>query len=170
MKQVTTAETRISVNTESPLGEAAAQLIRELSADIVRRYAELGQDGSGSFSPNDVMVPRSVFLVARFEGQPVGCAALRPLDAEAAEIKRMYVSPSARRKGVGRALLAELERRAGGFGYCILRLETGNRQPEAVALYEAYGFSRIQAFGKYIGNPVSICYEKAVTQDHVAQK
>ena len=168
MKHVTTAETKISVSAENPLSEAAARLIRELSEDIVRRYAELGQDGSGSFSPNDVLVPRSVFLVARLEGQPVGCAALRPLDAEAAEVKRMYVAASARRKGVGRRLLAELERKAGGFGYRILRLETGNRQPEAVALYESCGYRKISAFGKYIGNPVSICYEKAVTQDRVA--
>jgi len=167
---VTASETKISMSAESPLSDAASQLIRELSADIVRRYAELGQDGSGSFSPNDVLVPRSVFLVARLEGEPVGCAALRPLDAEAAEVKRMYVAATARRKGVGRALLAELERTAGGFGYRILRLETGNRQPEAVALYESYGYRRILAFGKYIGNPVSICYEKAVTQNHVAQK
>ena len=114
---MTTAETKILVDEESPLSDTASQLIRELSADIVRRYVELGQDGSGSFSPNDVLVPRSVFLVARFEGDPVGCAALRPLDAEAAEVKRMYVAATARRKGVGRALLAELERQAGGFGY-----------------------------------------------------
>ena len=95
---------------------------------------------------------------------------MRPLDAESAEVKRMYVVKSARRKGIGRALLAELERQARGFGYRILRLETGNRQPEAVALYESCGFNRIPAFGKYIGNPVSICYEKAVTRDHVAKK
>lgn len=168
MNLVTTSESKISVSTESPLSDAAAQLIRELSADIVRRYAELGQDGSGSFTPNDVLVPRSAFLVARSEGQPVGCAALRPLEADAAEVKRMYVAPSARRKGVGRALLAEMERLAGGFGYRILRLETGNRQPEAVALYESCGYRQIPAFGKYIGNPVSICYEKAVTRNHVA--
>ncbi len=168
MKQVGAAETRISVGAESPLGEAATRLIRELSADIIRRYAELGDDGSGSFSPSDVLVPRSAFLVARLEDQPVGCAALRPLDVEAAEVKRMYVAESARRKGVGRALLADLERMAGGFGYRILRLETGNRQPEAVALYESCGYRQIPAFGKYIGNPVSICYEKAVIRNHVA--
>ncbi len=165
---MTAAETKISVSAESPLSDAASQLIRELSEDIVRRYAELGHDGSGSFSPNDVLVPRSAFLVARLDGLPVGCAALRPLNAEAAEVKRMYVAATARRKGVGRALLAELERMAGRFGYRILRLETGNRQPEAVALYESCGFRRIPAFGKYIGNPVSICYERAVTKDHVA--
>jgi putative acetyltransferase len=167
-KQVTTAETKILVSVESPLSDAASQLIRELSADIVQRYAELGQDGSGSFTPSDVLVPRSAFLVARLEGRPVGCAALRLLDAEVAEVKRMYVALPARRKGVGRVLLAELERMASGFGYRILRLETGNRQPEAVALYESCGYCKIPAFGKYIGNPVSICYEKAVTPNHVA--
>lgn len=152
----------LSVRAEEPLGAAATQLVRELTAEIARRYSDLGQDGSGSFSAADVMVPRSAFVVARLNGEPVGCGAIRPLDAEAAEVKRMYVAPSARRLGVGRRILAELERLAGEFDYRVLRLETGVRQPEAIALYERYGFRRIPTFGKYVGNPISLCFEKTV--------
>jgi GNAT superfamily N-acetyltransferase len=153
---------KISVEQEDPRGEAATQLIRELSAEIVRRYGDLGHDGSGSFSPNDALVPRSAFVVARLDGAPAGCGAIRPLEAEAVEIKRMYVAPMTRRLGVGLRILAELERLAEGFGYRFLRLETGVRQPEAIALYERFGFHRIPAFGKYVGDPISLCYEKSV--------
>jgi putative acetyltransferase len=153
---------RISIQQEDPLGAVAAQLMRELSAEIALRYSDLGDDGSGSFSPSDALAPRSAFVVARLGGQPVGCGALRPMDSESAEIKRMFVAAKARRLGIGRRILVELERLAGECGYRVMRLETGNRQPEAIALYEGYGFCRIPPFGKYVGNPVSTCFEKSV--------
>ncbi len=161
-KALTKTENDISVQPEDPRGEAATQLVRELTAEIAALYSDFGQDGSGSFSANDVLVPRSAFVVARLNGQPVGCGALRPMDAETMEVKRMYVAPCARRLGLGRRILAELERLAAGFGYHVMRLETGIRQPEARALYERFGFHRIPPFGQYIGNPISVCYEKAV--------
>jgi putative acetyltransferase len=153
---------RILIQQDDPHGETATQLVRELSAEIARRYSDLGDDGSGSFNPNDALVPRSVFVVARLDGQPVGCGALRPIDSGSAEVKRMFVAASARRLGIGRGILAKLERLAGEFGYHVIRLETGDRQPEAIALYERYGFYRIPPFGKYVDNPVSICFEKRV--------
>jgi len=152
----------IAIAADNPHGEIAAQLIRELSADLARRYSDRGDDGSGHFAPSDVTVPRSVFLIARLDGKPVGCGALRPIDAEAAELKRMYVAQSARRMGVGRRLLIELERFARESGYRVMRLETGIRQPEAIALYESYGFYSIPVFGCYVENPMSVCYEKKV--------
>jgi putative acetyltransferase len=155
----------ISIKQDNPHGKAATQLVRELSAEITRRYSDLGDDGSGSFSPNDALVPRSAFVVARLDGQPVGCGALRPMDSESAEIKRMFVAVGARRLGIGRGILAELERLAGEFGYRVMRLETGNRQPEAIALYEKYGFYRIPPFGQYAGNPLCRCFEKGVVKN-----
>jgi GNAT superfamily N-acetyltransferase len=152
----------VSVQKEDPLGNVATQLLRELSSDIAQRYFDLDDEGSGSFNLNEALMPRSVFVVARLDDQPVGCGALRPIDHELAEVKRMYVSEGARRFGIGRSILEELERFAAEFDYRIIRLETGNRQPEAVALYEKYGFYRIPCFGKYIGNPVSMCFEKKV--------
>ncbi len=152
----------IHVQKASPNSEAASELIGELSADLARRYSDMGDDGSGSFSPNDAAVPRSAFVVARLDGRPVGCGALRPMDDEAAEVKRMYVAESARRRGVARRILEELERAAAEFCYRFVRLETGLRQPEAIALYERCGFQRIPPFGKYVDNPMSVCFEKQV--------
>jgi GNAT superfamily N-acetyltransferase len=154
--------TRISIQPDDPNSEAAKQFMRELSEEEARRYSDMGADDSDSFRSSDVLVPRSIFIVARLAGQPAGCGALRQLTAETAEIKRMYVITRARRRGIGRAILGELERLAVEFGYRIIRLETGNRQPEAIALYEGYGFRRIPLYGEHVGDPVSICFEKEV--------
>lgn len=74
----------------------------------------------------------------------------------------MFVTANARRRGLARAILRELEVRAVGFGYTIMRLETGNRQLSAMALYEVFGFKRIAPFGAYVNDPLSICFEKSV--------
>ena len=96
-----------------------------------------------SFNPRDATIPRSVFILATLDGVPVGCGAVRPISGEVVEIKRMYVREMARGLGIGRAILAELERLAVSFGYSRIALETGVRQPEAIALYERGGFTRI---------------------------
>ena len=152
----------VSIRAENALGDAARGLIAGLTLDLAQRYADLGDDGSGGFSPGDTHGGRGIFLVAYLHGAPVGCGALRPLpdQTEMAEIKRMYVAPEARRHGVGLALLAALEDAARGFQYTALRLETGVRQLEAIALYERAGYQHIPAFGKYVGNPISVCFGK----------
>ena len=76
----------------------------------------------------------------------------------------MYVAPAGRRKGIARRILVELEQQAQAFSYRAIRLETGIRQPEAQCLYEALGYRRIAAFGPYVGNPMSICYERVLKQ------
>jgi putative acetyltransferase len=86
------------------------------------------------------------------------------MDEQCAEVRRMYVAPSLRRKGIGRQLLATLERIALQFGYSTLRLETGVRQAEAIALYESRGFYRIPAYGVHVDDPLSICFEKKLLQ------
>jgi GNAT superfamily N-acetyltransferase len=101
-----------------------------------------------------------VFLVAALDGEAVGCGALRRLDDATGELKRMYVAPAARRLGVGRGLLDELERRARGLGLRRLVLETGLRQHEAMAMYERAGYARIECFGEYEGGGASVCMEK----------
>ena len=77
----------------------------------------------------------------------------------------MYVAPSVRRRGLARRLLAELEEKAIKLGYAIVRLETGNRQPEAIALYESCGFRRIAPYGSHVDDPLSICFEKRVATE-----
>jgi GNAT superfamily N-acetyltransferase len=132
-----------------------------MRAEAVSRYADV-IDVAAPLPANDPLVPRSAFLIARLDGRAVGCAALRPVDTETAEVRRMYVASAVRRRGIAWSLLAELERRAIKFGYSIIRLETGDRQPEAAALYESFGFRRIPAYGSHVSDPLSLCFEKRV--------
>jgi putative acetyltransferase len=108
-------------------------------------------------------VERAGFVIAWPAGMPVGCGAWRPIsEAEpgVVEIKRMYVEPALRRRGIARAILNELERLAQADGYSVARLETGTKQPAAIRLYETSGYYRIEPFGRYRDDPLSVCYEK----------
>ncbi len=108
----------------------------------------------------------SVVLVARDDdGTAVGCGALRALGGDVAEVKRMFVVPAARGRGVSKLLLAGLEDAARARGWTTLRLETGPRQPEAIALYEGAGYRAIPAFGAYVEEPDAGCslyYERVL--------
>nr|WP_275585412.1 GNAT family N-acetyltransferase [Blastococcus saxobsidens] len=100
------------------------------------------------------------------DGTPLGCGALRALGDGAAEVKRMYVVPPARGRGVSKAVLAALEDAARARGWGVLRLETGPLQPEAVGLYRGAGYGPIAAFGAYVGDPDgagSLYFEKRLT-------
>jgi GNAT superfamily N-acetyltransferase len=149
----------LTIQAEDPLSQDASLLIRELSDVLGTMY---GDDGSGNFSPADVRVPRSAFVIARLDGGAIGCGAMRSLDKATAEIKRMYVVPAARRLGIGRRILEELERLAAGFEYHCIWLETGKSQPDAIALYEAAGYRRRPCYGIYVDDPRSLCYEKRI--------
>ncbi|SEP12994.1 GNAT family N-acetyltransferase [Trujillonella endophytica] len=100
----------------------------------------------------------AVLLVARdADGTPVGCGALRRLEPGAAEVKRMYVVPGARGRGISRAVLTALEAAARERGWTTLRLETGPLQPEAIGLYESAGYRPIGPFGVYVDEPDAGC-------------
>lgn len=101
-------------------------------------------------------------VVAYLADEPVGCGAFKAFDAEAVEIKRMFVQPDRRGQGVARAVLAELERWAQEAGYTGCVLETGKKQPEAIRLYQQSGYQLIPNYGQYIGVDNSVCMQKAV--------
>jgi len=130
-------------------------------AELRARYEGGGEPGTPP-SAADV----SVVLVARdVDGTAVGCGALRALGGDVAEVKRMYVVPAARGRGVSKLLLAGLEAAARERGWTTLRLETGPRQPEAIALYERAGYRPIPAFGAYVDAPDAGCslyYERVL--------
>jgi putative acetyltransferase len=111
---------------------------------------------------NTLTQPHVTFLVARAEGRAVGCGALVKSADGWAEIKRMFVSPTARGHKVGRQLLERLEGIAKHSGITALRLETGTRQPEALALYRSAGFRAIEPFGDYRPDPLSLFMEKTI--------
>ncbi len=144
---------------ESAFHPVSIKLVEALWREEGERY---GETGLCRFRPEDVAGPNSRFVVARLFGEAVGCAAIRPLGPQIAEVKRMFVVPHARRQGVAGRLLAELERHARDLGCHTLRLETGNKQPEAISLYERSGFLRIPCWAVYAEDPVSICFEKSM--------
>lgn len=153
---------------------AARQLREDQQAELRRIY---GGDTEPGVKPSasDVTVfvlawevPDGAQLadaVARTDALAVGCGGLRPLDATSAEIKRMYVRPTHRRRGLSRQILDELEFRARSQGWFRLRLETGPAQIAAIGLYEAAGYRKIPNFGAYQGHAASLCFEKALDQD-----
>ncbi|MBC8104114.1 MAG: GNAT family N-acetyltransferase [Cytophagales bacterium] len=140
----------------------AAALIAALTADLAARYND-EDGGAGDFAPSDVEQPGSLFLVAWLGEVAVGCAALRPLSSGIGEVKRMYVRPEARGRGLARRLLTEIERAAQHFGYTMLWLETGTEQPEAIALYQSAGYTPIPNYGYYLHHPRSRCFGKGLT-------
>ena len=107
--------------------------------------------------------PDGVFLVVRDDGRrAVGCGGVCRFDETRAELKRMYVVPDARGRGLGRLLLIELEEEARRLGYAGIVLETGDRQPEALGLYASAGYERIPCYGVYATRELSRCYEKSL--------
>ena len=146
----------LTVESEDPHSAAATGLIADLCAELGKRY---GRPPS-PYTADEAADPRAGLVVARRNGEPVGCGALRCIDETTVEVKRMYVAPVARRQGVARRILAALEQLATEHGYTRVILETGARQPEALALYDAAGYRRTVNYGRYVGNPEAACFEK----------
>jgi GNAT superfamily N-acetyltransferase len=131
----------------------AAELIAEVQQEYVLRYG--GPDRT-PVDPAEFAPPQGLFLVGFSSGGTgVACGGWRSHGTDA-ELKRMYVRRDARRGGLARELLAELERSAIAAGHRRMILETGSKQPEAVALYRSAGYTDIPAFGYYAATPLSI--------------
>jgi putative acetyltransferase len=144
-----------------PRGGDALALLHEAAGEARKLYPEhFAVDAP--WPANPPTPERGVYLLGYQAGNPIACGALRPIDDDCVEIRRMFVTATARRRGLARVILRELEIRAAGFAYTIMRLETGNRQLSAMALYETLGFKRIAPFGAYVNDPLSICFEKTV--------
>ncbi|OZM78493.1 GNAT family N-acetyltransferase [Pseudonocardia sp. MH-G8] len=143
----------------------AARLIAEVQQVYVERYG--GEDAT-VLDPGEFAPPAGFFVVGYADGQPVACGGWRSRRAgEApalrdgdAEVKRMYVNAAHRGHGHARAVLAELERAAAAAGHARLVLETGTRQPEAIALYASSGYAPMPAFGHYADSESSRYFAK----------
>ena len=131
----------------------ARLLLGELDAAL---EALTGDSGASSFSMDGGRGPRAIFLLARgADGMLLGCGALRPLDGDIGEIKRMYARPGS---GAGAQLLAALEAHARALGYRELRLSTRRVNARAVEFYRRHGYSELAGWGKYLGRAESICF------------
>ena len=110
--------------------------------------------------PAELGPPGGALIVGWIDGEPVCVGGIKRLDERACEIKRMYVVPGRRGRGVARELLGELEARARRMDYAIARLDTGPRQEGARGLYESAGYTEIENFN---ANPVASFWgEKAL--------
>jgi GNAT superfamily N-acetyltransferase len=138
----------------------AATLIEEVQREYVDRYG--GRDGT-PVDPAQFAPPSGLFLVGYVDGAGVACGGWRSHGADA-ELKRMYVRRRARRGGLAREMLAELERTAAAAGHNRMILETGSKQPEAVALYRSAGYEDVPAFGYYADTPLSIHLAKPLAR------
>jgi len=136
----------LELRDESYDGPVGRLLVERVQQEYVARYG--GRDET-PVDPAEFAVPGGRFLVGFLDGEPVACGGIRVTGPDVAELKRMYVDPAQRGRGFARLLLAALEEAARGLGCTRVQLETGDRQPEAIALYESAGYTRITDFGYY---------------------
>ena len=131
---------------------------REMAA-LYEGEADIGPNRDAAmFEP-----PGGIFLVLRDDaGRAVACGGIARFDRKRGELKRMYVVPELRGRGLGRRLLVELERSAHRLGYRGVVLETGDLQPEALGLYETSGYERIPCYPPYDSRALSLCFEKSL--------
>ena len=147
----------MTIESASPGSAEALQLMGEMWADLDALY---GNSATTSYELDGMEQHGAAFVIARDGATAVGCAALRPMSNEVVEVKRMYVQPAMRRKGVAREMMRTLERMARESGFREIWLETGQPQVAAIRLYEQLGYAKIAPYGKYKDDPVSVCYAK----------
>lgn len=145
---------------ENPASPEARRLFDRADAEMRQRYP---QTSLHAFAPDEIAGGKGAFVVARVDGEAVGCGAVKPLAPGVGEIKKMFVEPEQRGRGFARAILAKLEAAALDLGFAVLRLETGTEQPESIALYESSGYVPIPKYGEYVHDPLSVCFEKRLS-------
>ena len=133
-------------------------LVKFLDADLAVRD---GEDHAFYHQFNKIDMLKNCIVVHQ-DDTAVACGAFKPFSEDTVEIKRMYTNPGKRKMGLASVVLMELEVWAKESGYTKCILETGIRQPEAIALYEKNGYKRIPNYGQYIGVENSVCFEKII--------
>ncbi len=148
----------IVVTTESWTSPAATRLVAALTTELDERYE--GIDSEDEDTELGVLSDDAHFVVARIAAAPVGCGAVVAWDGSTAEVKRVYVAPEARGRGVARAVMGALEAAAAERGITTLHLETGRMQPEAIALYGSLGYEQVPCGGRMRSAAWSVCMQK----------
>jgi GNAT superfamily N-acetyltransferase len=137
-----------------PYDDPVAQdLVEQVQQEYVARYG--GRD-EAVVDPAEFLPPEGLFLAAEVDGQPVGSGAWRAMGAGVAEIKRVYVAPRLRRRGLARLIVNTLEGTAAGAGHRSVVLNSGAEQPEALRLYEQLGYGPVTPYGVYACAPDAV--------------
>ena len=147
----------IAIARESPRQDDVIALIRQSDALMQSLYPA---ESNHLVDVESLAALNVHFLVAREQGRALGCGAFVLGEAGQAEMKRVFVDPTARGKGVARVLMEGLEREAAQLGVTLMQLETGIKQPEAIALYRKFGYAERGPFGNYQPDPLSLFMEK----------
>jgi GNAT superfamily N-acetyltransferase len=154
-----TAVTLRAVPYDAPV---AAELVGRVQQEYVDRY---GGPDEAPVDPGEFVAPRGLFLVAEVAGVPAGCGAWRaypPGGPGAVEIKRVYVAPEFRRRGLAQLVVQALESSAAAAGHARVVLNTGDRQPEALALYTDLGYVPVPGYGVYACTPGAVFLGRAL--------
>ena len=134
-------------------------LVKLLDADLAGRD---GDDHPFYAQYNKIdMIKHAV--VVYDEGKPAACGAIKEYERGVMEVKRMYTLPEKRGRGIATKVLAELEKWAGELSYKKCILETGKKQPEAIAVYKKNGYKISPNYGQYAEVDNSVCFEKIIT-------
>jgi GNAT superfamily N-acetyltransferase len=131
----------------------AHDLVEQVQEEYVQRYG--GRDAA-VVDAAEFLPPLGIFLVAELDSEPAGCGAWRALSPGVAEIKRVYVVPRFRRRGLAQAIVGALEEGAARAAHGRVVLNTGNEQPEAIALYTDLGYGPIEGYGIYACSPGAV--------------
>jgi len=144
---------------ERPNSPDASALIDELEVHLASLYPSESRHG---YTVEKLLREGVAFFVVREDGVPAGCGGVQLYGTEFGELKRMYVRPRFRGRGLGKLVLEHLTGYAQERGVGLLRLETGIYQNEAICLYEASDFRRVPPFGEYKEDPLSLFFEKPI--------
>jgi GNAT superfamily N-acetyltransferase len=158
--EVVLRDGRVAVLRAVPYEDPVARdLVARVQQEYVVRYG--GPDGA-VVDPAEFRPPAGLFLVAEVDGVPAGCGAWRVHGPGVVEIKRLYVEPAFRQLGLAQAVVVELERSATAAGHRSVVLNSGDRQPEALALYAALGYFPVSGYGLYAGRAGAVFLGKAL--------
>ena len=145
----------ISITIINPNDEKVLAIIEELSANL---YIRFGSDGKNSFRDWQNENDQFVFVIAEMDNEIVGCGAIRPIDNNTGEVKRMYSKIPG--KKIGQTILFYLEDKAKIIGYKDLILETRIKNEQATEFYQKQGYRVIPNYGKYKDRTETICFGK----------
>jgi GNAT superfamily N-acetyltransferase len=154
--------TAIEIEEVAPDSRDAVELIGELDEHLMAH--PYPPQSRHAFSVEKLLREGVVFFITRYEGRLAGCGGIKMFDTEYGEVKRMFVRPEFRGKGLGKAMLRRLAEYARDRGAGLLRLETGIFEVEAIGLYEGFGFARRAPFGEYVEDPLSVYFEKSIEE------
>lgn len=144
------APDRVAFRAAASDSPESVRLLADYEAELVSLGVTLNHEWAGGVTPGQLLPPRGTWLVGWLDDEAVACGGVRLLSPDVCEIKRMYVAPPARGRGVAKDLLTRLEAAGAVLGATVARLDTGREMAAAVALYRQAGYVEI---ADYNGNP-----------------